>query len=89
MDKPVEVSEAELELMRDAVVWTRAQLLLAKGLVAELYPDFVGNRGAPLVVSVAQSIAINFLSNVVEDTAFSQTAELPPLPVDAEGSARR
>jgi hypothetical protein len=85
MKKPAEVSDAELELMRDAVVWTRAQLQLAKGLVGELYPDFTGNRAAPLVISVAQSIAINFLSNVVEDTAFSPSAGLPPLPTDETG----
>ena len=82
MKKPAQVSEAELELMRDAVVWTRAQLQLAKELVAELYPEFAGNRSAPLVISVAQSIAINFLSNVVEDTAFSPSSGLPPLPTD-------
>lgn len=82
MKKPGQVSEAELELMHDAVCWTRAQLQLAKDLVAELYPEYVGNRSVPLVISVAQSIAINFLSNVVEDTAFSPSTGLPTLPTD-------
>ena len=77
MKKPAQVSEAELELMHDAVVWTRAQLQLANELVGELYPELAGNRSVPLVISVAQSIAINFLSNVIEDTAFSPTTTLP------------
>ena len=86
MKKPAQVSEAELELMHDAVVWTRAQLHLAKELVGELYRELAGNRSVPLVMSVAQSIAINFLSNVIEDTAFSPTTGLPPLPTN--GSSR-
>lgn len=90
MRKPAQVSEAELELMHDAVVWTRAQLHLAKGLVGELYPELADNRNVPLVIAVAQSIAINFLSNVIEDTAFSPTAGLPsPWPTDGSTRGRQ